>query len=53
MLHVWLSPLLVFLFAVIVGFYLVVRSKGGRGVRSEGRTVTHQPRPEEDLPPGM
>ncbi len=53
MLHVWLIPLLVLMFLLLVGLFLVVKAKGGTGVRSSGRTVTDHPQAEEDLPPGM
>ena len=36
MLHVWLIPALVILLLVLVGFYLIIRFKGGSGVRTEG-----------------
>ncbi len=51
MLHIWLIPALVILAIVLIGFYLVVKTKGGSGVRSEGRTVIDKPQPEQDLPP--
>ena len=53
MLHIWLIPCLVILVAVLLGFYLVVRFKGGSGVRSEGRTLLDKPAPEQDLPPQL
>jgi len=51
MLHVWLVPALAVLAAVIAGFYLLVKLKGGTGVRTEGRTMVDKPLAEEDLPP--
>ena len=51
MLHVWLIPVLVILAMVLIGFYFVVKLKGGSGVRSDGRTLMDRPEPEEDLPP--
>lgn len=51
MLHVWLIPGLVVLAAVLCGFYLLIRWKGGTGVRTEGKTVFHQANEEQDLPP--
>jgi hypothetical protein len=51
MLHVWLIPALLVLTAVLAGFYLVIKIKGGTGVRSPGRTLVDKPEPEEDLPP--
>ncbi len=52
MLHVWLIPVLVVLALVLLGFYLVVKSSGGSGARTQGRTLMDKPEPEEDLPPG-
>ena len=52
MLHVWLIPALVILALVLVGFYLLLRVRGGSGVRTEGRTLMDKPEPEEDMPPG-
>ncbi len=51
MLHIWLIPALVILALVLVGFYLLVKTKGGSGVRSEGKTLMDKPEPEQDLPP--
>ena len=51
MLHVWLIPVLVVLAVALIVFYLVVKLKGGTGVRSDGRTLMDRPEPEEDLPP--
>lgn len=51
MLHVWLIPALVVILVVLIGFYLIVKSTGGSGVRSEGKTLLDKPQPEEDLPP--
>ena len=52
MLHVWLIPALVVLFIVLLIFYLIVKIKGGTGVRTEGRTLMDKPEPEDDQPPG-
>lgn len=52
MLHVWLIPALVILALVLLGFYLLVKFRGGTGVRTEGRTLMDKPEPEEDMPPG-
>ncbi len=49
MLHWWLIPALILALLVLWGFYLVVRSTGGSGVRSEGRTLLDKP--DDDLPP--
>ena len=49
MLHVWLIPALIILGLILVGFYLVVKFRGGSGVRSEGRTVVDKP--DEEEPP--
>jgi hypothetical protein len=51
MLHVWLIPALVVLFIVLSVFYLVVKLKGGSGIRTEGRTLMDKPEAEEDQPP--
>ena len=51
MLHVWLVPALVILVVVLGGFYLLMRFKGGSGVRSEGRTIVDEGEDESDLPP--
>ncbi len=48
MLHVWLIPVLVILLLVLVVFFLVVKYRGGTGVRTEGRTVVDKP---EEEPP--
>ena len=52
MLHVWLIPSLILLGALIFAFYLVLKYRGGSGVRSDGRTVVDKPMDEQDLPPG-
>lgn len=52
MLHVWLIPALVLLGIILLIFYLVVKLKGGSGVRTDGRTLMDKPEPEEDMPPG-
>jgi hypothetical protein len=52
MLDVWLIPALVILLVAVLGFYLLVKCKGGSGVRTEGRTLMDKPEPEEDMPPG-
>ena len=52
MLHVWLIPALVGAAAVVGAFYLLLKFKGGSGVRTEGRTVLHKPVDEENPPPG-
>jgi hypothetical protein len=49
MLHVWLIPALVILLLVLVGFYLIIRFKGGSGVRTEGRTMVDKP--DDENPP--
>ncbi|HVV00292.1 MAG TPA: hypothetical protein VHH88_02950 [Verrucomicrobiae bacterium] len=51
MLHIWLIPVLIIVAVVFLGFYGFIRSKGGTGVRADGRTVMDKPGPEdEDLP---
>ncbi len=49
MLHWWLIPVLVFIGLILWGFYLVVRTKGGPGIRTDGRTLVD--RPEDETPP--
>ncbi len=51
MLHWWLIPLLVIVGLVLWAFYLVVRNRGGTGVRTEGRTMVDKP-DEDDFPTG-
>ena len=51
MLHFWLIPALIALAAIVLVFYLVVRFKGGTGVRTEGRTLHDVPTEEENPPP--
>jgi hypothetical protein len=46
-LHFWLIPLLLVTAALLTIFYLVVKFKGGSGVRTEGRTVMDKPGHEE------
>lgn len=52
MLHVWLIPVLVVFALILISFYLVVKLRGGTGVRTDGRTLMDRPEPEEDMPPG-
>ncbi len=49
MLHVWLIPALVAAALVLLVFYLVLKSKGGTGVRTEGRTLVDKPDEENPL----
>ncbi len=49
MLHWWLIPVLVFVALLLWGFYLVVRARGGPGVRSDGRTLVDKP--DDEGPP--
>ncbi|HLH53887.1 MAG TPA: hypothetical protein VKY92_09760 [Verrucomicrobiae bacterium] len=49
MLHWWLIPLLVALAILLWAFYGLVRSQGGAGVRTDGRTLVDKP--DEDEPP--
>lgn len=51
-LHFWLIPALIVLFLVLTGFYLIIKYKGGSGVRTDGRTVVDKPAEEDHLPPG-
>jgi len=48
MLHWWLLPLMAVLSAGLWTFYLAVRLTGGRGVRTEGRTVVDKPVEEDN-----
>jgi hypothetical protein len=50
-LHVWLIPALAVLVLVLVGFYLLVRSQGGAGVRTSGRTLMDRPDDSDSPPP--
>ena len=52
MLHVWLIPAAILLATLTFAFYVLLKYRGGSGVRSEGRTVDHKPVDEQDLPPG-
>ena len=51
MLHLWLIPLIVLLAFIVFILYMAVRAKGGTGVRTEGRTLHHEPRDEDNPPP--
>jgi hypothetical protein len=51
MLDVWLIPALIILAAAVIGIYFVVKTKGGSGIRTEGRTMLDKPMPQEDPPP--
>ncbi len=51
MLHVWLIPSLLVLAVLIFAFYLLIRHKGGSGLRTEGRTLVDNPEEDEDHPP--
>jgi len=50
MLHVWLMPVIGLGILAVVIFYLIVKFKGGSGVRTEGRTLHDEPGDEEDQP---
>ena len=52
MLHVWLIPGLLVAVTVVGAFYLLLKFRGGSGVRTEGRTVLHKPLDDENPPPG-
>jgi len=47
-LHFWLIPLLLVAAGLLTIFYLVIKFKGGTGIRTEGRTLLHKP--DEDEP---
>jgi hypothetical protein len=51
MLHIWLIPALILIAVVLCAFYLVMKYRGGTGVRTDGRTVVDKPGEEHDLPP--
>ena len=53
MLHIWLVPVLGLMAVAFAAFYLLIRVKGGDGIRTEGRTMHHKSLAEEDLPPGV
>jgi hypothetical protein len=48
MLHLWLIPALAVLVVAFWGFYLVVRSRGGTGARTDGQKLVD--RPDENEP---
>ncbi len=48
MLHWWLIPILAIFAIVLWSFYLLLRAKGGTGVRTEGKTLVDKP---EEEPP--
>ena len=52
MLHVWLIPAVAVFCFVLVCLYLVIKRRGGSGVRSEGKTLVDKPGEDEDPPPG-
>jgi hypothetical protein len=35
----------------LAAFYRMIKSNGGAGVRTEGRTIVHKPMDEDDPPP--
>ena len=51
MLDIWLVPVLGLMAMAMAGVYLLIRYKGGSGIRTEGKIMVHKPMPEEDLPP--
>jgi hypothetical protein len=51
MLDVWVIPAVGIVALAVLIFFLAIRSKGGSGVRTEGRTVMHKTEEEEDMPP--
>jgi hypothetical protein len=51
MFHVWFIPALLVLVAALVVLYLVLRLRGGTGVRTSGRTLVDEQQDETDLPP--
>ena len=51
MLHVWLVPLLAFLVVALWIAYLLVKHRGGDGVRTTGRCLIEDNTSDEDCPP--
>ena len=47
MLHLWLIPVALLAVIGLIILYAVIKSEGGSGERSDGRTVTDKPMPEE------
>jgi len=47
MLDWWLFPLLFALGVLLWAFYMVMRNRGGAGVRTDGRTLVDKPDVEE------
>ena len=47
----WLIPVFVVFFLGIAGFYFVVRLTGGKGMRTDGRTVLDKPVVEDEQGP--
>jgi len=52
MLHIWLIPALLIFAVAVGGFYLLIKFKGGSGVRTEGKTVVDKPMDDDNPPPG-
>jgi hypothetical protein len=52
MLHVWLIPVLALVCLFLAGFYLLMKYRGGTGIRTEGQTLVDKPAEEDNLPPG-
>ncbi len=48
MLHVWLIPAVVVIFVVLAVLYLVLKYKGGSGIRTSGRTLVDRPDDEDN-----
>jgi hypothetical protein len=51
MLHVWLIPALAVLSILVLGFYVLLRYRGGSGLRSDGRALVDEKTDEPDPPP--
>jgi hypothetical protein len=49
MLDYWLIPALLVLMAVLWALYLLIKHKGGTGVRTDGRTLVDKP--DDENPP--
>lgn len=48
MLHVWLIPAIVVVIVVLAVLYLILKYKGGTGIRTPGRTLLDEPDDEDN-----
>ena len=51
MLHLWLIPVLVVFLVAVLGFYAVLKHRGGSGIRTPGHTLVDKPVDDQDPPP--